>query len=66
MKSSSRSSIHTLAGRLLLLVVLLAVPFHALAQQDVGYISGIVTDTTGSLVPAARVHIQKQLQHLDL
>jgi len=58
MKSSSRSSIHTLAGRLLLLVVLLAVPFHALAQQDVGYISGIVTDTTGSLVPAARVHIQ--------
>ncbi|NUQ28175.1 MAG: hypothetical protein HOQ35_06630 [Acidobacteriaceae bacterium] len=58
MKSSSRSSLHTLAGRLLLLVVLLAVPFHAFAQQDVGYMSGIVTDTTGSLVPAARVHIQ--------
>ena len=30
----------------------------ARAQQDVGYITGVVTDSTGGLLPGAHVHIQ--------
>lgn len=36
-------------------------PLKTHAQQDVGYISGTVTDAAGSLVPGATVHIQSDL-----
>lgn len=57
MSSSSSFSFLSLA-RLIFVALLLAMPFSASAQQDVGYISGVVTDTSGGLVPGARVHIQ--------
>jgi hypothetical protein len=44
--------------RLLLVVSLLGLsPFIATAQQDVGFLTGTVTDQSGGTVPGAKVHI---------
>lgn len=56
LNSFVRSSIIVVLG-----VVAMWLPLNAHAQQDVGYISGTVTDASGGLVPGATVHIQSDL-----
>src|SRR5581483_7385139 len=50
---------------LLLLVLSAAWGMHAFAQEDRGRISGVVTDTTGAVIPKANVTVTDEATHVS-